>query len=267
VIKPLVEDADLVIYQGDCLNVLCGMKTDSADACVTSPPYLDARPEYPSPSPTEFTLIFTELRRVVSGPLLLNVGRLWRDRKELLWWTELLDCSESAGWPLRDTLIWIKPNANPLQGEILTSAHEYVFLLGDEFNVDEIRTPYAEESLARYGRKFDANAGVKNSPRPNSRDARVGTENELGARPRSYVEVYTGREKGNPHPAPMPIELAVHLVKLAAPAGGTIIDPFGGSGNTAAAARSQGRKSILIELSPEYAALAASRLAQQSLLA
>lgn len=265
--EPLIQDSDLLIFQGDCLEVLCGLATDSVDACVTSPPYLDARPEYPSPSPSEFALIFAELRRVVSGPMLVNVGRLWRDHRELLWWTELIDRAEEVGWPLRDTLIWIKPNANPLQGEILTSAHEYVFLFGDDFQPDQIRTPYAPETIARYNRKFEANAGVKNSPRSERREPRVGSANELGARPKSYVEVYTGKEKGNPHPAPMALDLAVHLVKLAVPAGGTVLDPFGGSGTTAEAARSQGRKSVLIELSPEYAEMAAKRLAQQSLLA
>lgn len=265
--EPLIKDPDLVIYQGDCLEVLCGLPTDSIDACVTSPPYLDTRPEYPSPSPLEFALIFKELHRVIKGPMLINVGRLWRERKELLWWMELINRAESAGWPLRDTLIWIKPNANPLQGEILTSAHEYVFLFGDDFQPDQIRTPYAPETIARYSRKFEANAGVKNRPRSERREQRVGTENELGARAKSYVEVYTGKEKGNPHPAPMALDLAIHLVKLGTPAGGSVCDPFGGSGTTAEAARSLGRKSVLIELSPEYAEMAAKRLAQQSLLA
>jgi DNA modification methylase len=263
VIEPLVKDVDLLIYQGDCLDVLREMDEGSADACVTSPPYLDARPEYPSPTSHQFEMIFKELRRVVSGPLLLNVGRLWRDRKELLWWTELLDCAESAGWPMRDTLIWIKVNSNPIKGEVLADSHEMVFMFGDGFNVDDVRTSYTEETVARMGRRWLNSSGVKGGPQ----DQRGRDVNPLGARPRSYLATVTGKEKGNPHPAPMALDLAVHLVKLGSPAGGTVLDPFGGSGNTAAAARSQGRKSILIELSPEYAALAATRLAQQSLLA
>jgi DNA modification methylase len=261
--KPLVHDHDLLIYQGGCLEVMRELEDDVAAACVTSPPYLDARPEYPSPSPEEFGEIFKELRRVVSGPLLLNVGRLWRKRRELLWWVGLLESAESAGWPLRDTLCWIKKNSNPIRGEILIDSHEMVFLLGDGFNVDAIRAPYAEESIARMGRKWRNGTSVKGVDK--EQDSRA--LNPLGARPRSFIATNIGREKGNPHPAPMALDLANHLVQLAVPAGGTIIDCFGGSGNTAIAARTNGRKSILIELSSEYAELAASRLAQQSLLA
>jgi len=264
-VEPLVNDLDLQIYTGNCLDVMRGMDAGAADACVTSPPYLDARPEYPSPSLEEFSLIFGELRRVVAGPMLLNVGRLWRKRKELLWWVELLDTCAAAGWDLCDTLVWCKLNANAIQGEVLINSHEMIFLLGDpdSFNTDGVRTPYSEESLARMGRKFLHGNGVKGGTRPS--DGR--TPNPLGARPRSVIATYTGKEKGNPHPAPMALDLANHLVQLAVPAGGTIIDPFGGSGNTAIAARAHGRKAILIELSPEYAQLAASRLSQQSLLA
>jgi site-specific DNA-methyltransferase (adenine-specific) len=48
--------------------------------------------------------------------------------------------------------------------------------------------------------------------------------------------------------------------------GRRVLDPFAGSGTTLLAARRLGRTSIGIELSPEYAAMASSRLAQQTLL-
>ena len=47
----------------------------------------------------------------------------------------------------------------------------------------------------------------------------------------------------------------------------TVLDPFMGSGTTALVARRLGRRSIGIELNPEYAALAARRLQQLSLFA
>lgn len=46
---------------------------------------------------------------------------------------------------------------------------------------------------------------------------------------------------------------------------GIVLDPFGGSGTTALAARKLGRHAVLVELNPEYCEMAARRLAQQSL--
>jgi DNA methylase len=48
---------------------------------------------------------------------------------------------------------------------------------------------------------------------------------------------------------------------------GVILDPFGGSGTTALVARRHGRRSILVELNESYAAMAAERSQQLSLLA
>jgi len=265
-----VSDADLALYQGDAAVMLPMLATGAAECAVTSPPYLDARPEYPSPTPRQWARIFHELRRVVTGPLVLNVGRIWRDGIERQWWRELIDLAALAGFPLLDTLIWLKPNANPIQGSVVTDAHEYVFLLGEpgtRFNVDELRTPYSEETLARYGRRFLANAGVKDYERPPHRPERVGKPNELGARPTSYVYAVTGRAKGNPHPAPMPLDLADYLVRLASFPGDTVIDPFAGSGTTLYAARRLQRRAIGIELNANYCAIAAERTRQLSLLA
>lgn len=261
--KTFYADTEITLYCGDVYETLAELEEGSIRGCVTSPPYLDARPEYPSPTLKEWPAIFRELRRVVLGALVLNVGRLWRQRQELLWWNDLLTVAQRTGWPLRDTLIWAKPNANPIQGELLTSAHEYVFLLGDGFDPDAVRTPYSPESISRYNRRFVANAGVKNYERPEHRPERVGGAHPLGARPKSYIEVHTGAEKGNKHPAPMPLELAEHLVALAG--GGTILDPFAGSGTTLIAARSLGYPSVGIELSPEYAQMATERIRGQAI--
>ncbi len=55
--------SDVQIYQGDCLEVLGEMESDSVDACVTSPPYMDARPDVDCPTPEQFGAIFHELRQ------------------------------------------------------------------------------------------------------------------------------------------------------------------------------------------------------------
>lgn len=48
---------------------------------------------------------------------------------------------------------------------------------------------------------------------------------------------------------------------------GVVLDPFMGSGTTALVARKLGRRSVGVELNPEYAKLCAGRLQQLSLFA
>jgi DNA modification methylase len=69
------------------------------------------------------------------------------------------------------------------------------------------------------------------------------------------------------HFATWPQALVERIIKAGCPEGGTVLDPFMGSGTTALVARRLGRKAVGVELNEEYAAMAARRLGQQSLLA
>jgi len=69
-----------------------------------------------------------------------------------------------------------------------------------------------------------------------------------------------GVARANVHPTVKPVDLMRHLVRLVTPAGGTVLDPFGGSGTTALACELEGFPWILIEKEPEYVAIAEARL-------
>jgi hypothetical protein len=73
------------------------------------------------------------------------------------------------------------------------------------------------------------------------------------------------RGHGNNHPTVKPQALMRYLVRLVCPPGGVVLDPFGGSGTTAAAARLEHCRSILCELSAEYCDIAVERLRQRVL--
>jgi site-specific DNA-methyltransferase (adenine-specific) len=64
----------------------------------------------------------------------------------------------------------------------------------------------------------------------------------------------------NVHPTVKPVDLMRHLVRLVTPPGGTVLDPFLGSGTTAIAAELEGFPWIGIEREPEYVAIAEARL-------
>ncbi len=56
------------------------------------------------------------------------------------------------------------------------------------------------------------------------------------------------------HPTVKPVELMAYLIKLVTPPGGTVLDPFAGSGSTGMAAMREGFNAILIEREAEYIA-------------
>src|SRR5512139_3009328 len=62
------------------------------------------------------------------------------------------------------------------------------------------------------------------------------------------------------HPAPFPLELATRLVRMFSFVGDTVLDPFCGSGTTMIAAFRAGRKSIGVEIDPEYCRMSARYL-------
>src|SRR5262249_11579406 len=70
-----------------------------------------------------------------------------------------------------------------------------------------------------------------------------------------------GKNQG--HPAVFPVDLPLFFIKLLCPEGGLVVDPFAGSGTTGIAARSLGRKSVLIDNNPSYCQEAIRRLREE----
>lgn len=62
------------------------------------------------------------------------------------------------------------------------------------------------------------------------------------------------------HPTVKPVSVMRHLVRLVTPPGGTVLDPFTGSGTTGIAAVKEGFSFIGCELSAEYVAIAEARI-------
>jgi site-specific DNA-methyltransferase (adenine-specific) len=67
------------------------------------------------------------------------------------------------------------------------------------------------------------------------------------------------------HPSPRPLDTMRHIVQLAVPVGGTVVDPFAGSGTTLRAAKDTGRRAIGIEIEERYCEIAATRCSQEVL--
>ncbi len=198
---------------------------------------------------------------------------------------------QEDGWYLRSDIIWHKPNPMPESvTDRPTKAHEYLFLLSksERYHYDaeaikeqsitgDERRPYGSEgSWQLDGRPDEQRHGGKPRNGANSlrgqgaeREATNGPANRDG-RDMATVGVGDTRNKRtvwtvptSPYPeahfATYPPDLIKPCILAGCPAGGTVLDPFGGSGTTGMVALELGRKAILIELNPEYARLAQDR--------
>lgn len=67
--------------------------------------------------------------------------------------------------------------------------------------------------------------------------------------------------KANTHPTVKPVDLMRWLVRLVTPPGGTVLDPFAGSGTTLVAARLEGFAAVGIEMTADYLPIIEGRLA------
>jgi DNA modification methylase len=103
-------------------------------------------------------------------------------------------------------------------------------------------------------------------------DRRVPPKHKGCKNHQSLVDVQTGtanlknvwsiapRRFTGAHFATFPIEIPEYCIAAGCPSGGNVLDPFGGAGTTALAAKNLNRDAILIELNPEYVQIAMTRL-------
>jgi DNA modification methylase len=205
---------------------------------------------------------------------------------------------QADGWYLRSDIVWAKPNPMPESvKDRPTKAHEYVFLLSKSerywSDFTSIREPQdqqrppAQRPLAATDANRDGVRGWKTgsgkhstieharAPRRNgNKERRLGSPGRTndhrgtsfpwidGDGLRNVRTVWTIETDPfrDAHFATFPRRLVERCIKAGCPAGGTVLDPFLGSGTTAQVAVELGRRAVGCELSPEYVAMARRRL-------
>lgn len=262
-------DDSVTLHLGDALEVLRGLPDASVDCCVTSPPYFGLR-DYGQEgqyglesSPAEYVetmrRLFAEVRRVLTpdGTVWINVGDSYSNKanaaasltggrarvaaipgridttkfaaykSKLLTMSRLMIALVDDRWVLRNEIIWHKPNGTP----------------------ESVNDRY----VARHELVYFFSAGPRCW---------------FGGDPSDGDVWYEPIERfPEAHFATMPTGLADRCLLAGCKPGGTVLDPFSGSGTTGLAAARHGRKYVGIDISAEYLDLSLrTRLAQTSLL-
>ena len=104
--------------------------------------------------------------------------------------------------------------------------------------------------------RSERNIGLHGMP---ERDFKLESYRMNNVNPSTGVPTNT-RAAANHHPTVKPIDLMQWLVRLVTPPGGTVLDPFMGSGTTGIAASREGFHFIGVELNPEYVEIAKRRI-------
>jgi DNA modification methylase len=165
---------------------------------------------------------------------------------------------QADGWYLRQDIIWSKPNPMPESvTDRCTKAHEYIFLLSKSgrYHFDS----GAISETATFKRNVPRRFGAAEQTGTGRQDVGRTFEYPETRNKRSVWEVATQPFPGT-HFATFPPELIEPCILAGCPKGGTVLDPFGGAGTTGMVADRLGRDAVLIELNPEYAAMAQNRI-------
>jgi len=182
---------------------------------------------------------------------------------------------QERGWYLRCDCIWAKPNPMPESvKDRPTRSHEYLFLLSKSpryyYDAEAAREPIAaltygaaQQSISslrmrRFQPKEQLIPGQDRIQHREERDDRAyGIDGMRNMR--SVRQVPTSRFEGA-HFATFPPDLIRPCILAGCPEGGTVLDPFFGSGTVGLVCRQENRECIGVEINPEFVEIARERL-------
>jgi len=255
------------VLQGDCLEVMRTLPAESVDAVITSPPYAMQRkttyggvPEAEYPAWTVSWM--AEVRRLLKpdGSAVINIRPHVRNGQISDYTLRTRLALRDAGWAEVEELIWYKPGAAPL-GHTGRPRRSYESMHWFAKHGRPYCAPKAAGGpTSSVGHTKGRKGAHVHEHHEDSKEHRPGI-----ARVRDVVTLSTRANEPahhlNAHPAPYPPALAEWVGKLICPPGGTILDPFSGSGSSGVAALRLGCDYIGIDADAAYVEMSRRRLA------
>ncbi len=142
-----------------------------------------------------------------------------------------------------------------------TKSHEYLFLLSKSeqyaYDAEAIKDPIAPSQIGRV--RADPIGGASHEERGQHSKGGIYSQAKDTRNKRTVWTVNTAPYPGA-HFATFPPALVEPCILAGCPEGGTVLDPFTGSGTVGLVSMRYGRKFIGLELNPVYAEMARKRI-------
>jgi DNA modification methylase len=249
--KEVIGNATL--YLGDSARILSHLQ--KVDAVITSPPYGYQR-DYGKPIVDWDDLMCGVFGGINAGDacqILVNLGQIHRDGEVWPYWESWREFMRSEGWKFFGWYVWDKGFGTPgdWNGR-LAPAHEFIF----HFTKNPVR-PAKFVKTKHTGPLHGTWSTKDGSKKTMSHAGREIQELKISD---SVIRMPPHQVRGGPerdHPAVFPVELPEWLMMCW---GGTVLDPFMGSGTTGVAAAGVGREFIGIEIHEPYFDIACERI-------
>lgn len=248
------------LLKGECVAAMDAMAAASVDLVVTSPPYMNIGMPYGDDFQSiedyvEFSRQWiTAAARVLKpgGAMWVNVGMLKagpNSRVPLTYY--LFPLVAEAGLNFVQEIVWDRRAQQNTVHRFATRSERWLYLvkpgvlkggrgrpkiIQPTFNLDDVRRP-------------STSADKRNNP--------------AGANPADiweFVQVHGTSKERTAHPCPFPQAMIERIVLACSNPGDVVMDPFGGSGTTGAAAMAHGRSAVMIEREPTYWPIIEKRL-------
>lgn len=244
------------ILLGDCRDLLKSMPDECIDLVVSSPPYNIGK-EYETKRELEHYLdeqkaILKECYRVLkpTGSIFWQVGSFSHKGMLVPLDVKFFPILEELGMQPRNRIVWVRSHGLHARNKF-SARHETVlwFTKNDDyfFELDAIRVPQKWQNKKAH-RGENKGELTCNPDGKNPGDVWV------------FQNVKHNHEEQTIHPAQFPEGLIARIMLSTVPEGGTVLDPFMGTGTVAVVAKDHGRHYIGAELDAGYHAVAMRRL-------
>lgn len=263
-----------MITQGDCIELMKGLKDNSVDLVITDPPYQYLK--HKLDIPFDEKVLFAECKRVLKKGNLVFFGR------GISFYRWNLICND-LGFDWKEEIIWNKKTPTSPFSKV-GRVHETISVFGD------IRKVKAQEL-----NMVDNNIVVMDYKRILSSIKNIKTIDDFfewknQKKKGTYKHGITGKKKWEKnrgsvtykkymqglrlttiinshrdhykmlHPTQKPVLLMRLLIRLCSDEGDLVLDPFAGSGSTALACIEENRRSINYEIDTNYFKMAENRI-------